>query len=151
MAHAESIRGAGCDSGLHSAGVFRECPPLWSKQDTGLKQQEGFLCMAYISGREEKGKKWVSSLLNLFKLVIRVESSKMHWVFCGKHFISKTLPPVLALLLFFPLMMFPFAWSDSVTWMNNAHIFRAKVKTEWAVKQEWKQCFWIKSSIMSSS
>lgn len=49
--------------------------------------------------------------------------------------------------LFSPLVVFPFACSDSVTWRNNAHIFRAKVKTEWAVNQEWKQCFWIKSSI----
>lgn len=77
MAHAESIRGAGYASGLHSAGCFVSALPLWSKQDTGLKQQERFLCIADIPEREERGKKRVSSLLNLLKLVIRVESSKM--------------------------------------------------------------------------
>lgn len=42
-------------------GSFVSALPLWSKQDTRLKQQERFICIAYISEREEKGKKWVLS------------------------------------------------------------------------------------------
>lgn len=55
MAHAESIPCAGMIVGCIVLGCFVSALPLWSKQD--LKQQERFICIAYISEREEKGKK----------------------------------------------------------------------------------------------